>query len=295
MNVALLINPIAGRGRAPQFVAQFESRLQRVGFTIERFESQPESPEALAPFDTAVVVGGDGTMNRWLPVLSASGVSVWHVPMGTENLFARYFRHGPSAERFIRAARSRQATTVDLGRCGGRLFAIMLSLGPDADVVQAVAEQRAGPIRRMSYARPVLGRLRRGLTTRGTVTTGDQIMVDGPIGMLIAANLPSYAVGLNPAWHAQPSDGVLTVVHLPGRGSFGIGARLAAGLTRTHALVPGRDAREAARIEIRCHQAADMPPSVQIDGDLLDQAAWDGDRLLIESVPKALRVLRAST
>lgn len=295
MRVALLVNPIAGRGRAGALVADFASELRSAGFDVVRIEQQqPGDGKELTLFDAAVLMGGDGTLNRWLPRLAEGRTPVWHVPLGTENLFARSFGHGMAPEAFIRAARRMSHVSMDLGRCGGRLFSIMASIGPDADVVRTVSERRRGAITRLNYARPIASQLLKGRKTSGRVTCDGRTVLDGPIGLLVAANLPAYATRLNPAWHAVPHDGLVSLVHLPGRGAFSVGLRLLAGLARDPELVPGRLATESSRIEIEIDDVLRPPPAVQIDGDLLGPSAWEGHRLVIEIVPDALRVLAPS-
>ncbi len=287
MRVALLVNPIAGRGRARRLVADYASALRSAGMTVEAVDHQPGATDDLSGHDVATVIGGDGTLNRWLPKLVAARTPVWHVPMGTENLFARSFQHGPTPSRFVRAVREQSWSSIDLGCCGGRLFSIMVSLGPDADVVDAVTTQRRGSIRRLDYARPIATRLVRGLTSSGSVVCDGRTMLDGAIGMLVVANLPAYAARLNPAWEAEPDSGELSVVHLPGHGAIGVALRLLAGIARDPEIVPDRQAIGAKRIEIECV----APPAVQVDGDLLDPSAWEGTRLTISIQPGALRVL----
>lgn len=290
MRIALLVNPIAGRGRARGYVEQLRERLVGEGMSVGAVDGTSPRAGLLGGYDAAVVVGGDGTLNRWLGALSASSTPVWHAPTGTGNLFARAFGHDARPERFVAAARRFRTREIDLGDCGGRLFAIMASLGPDADVVGAVSAKRAGRISRLNYVGPIASRLVRYANAECSVACDSRPVVVGRLGMLLIANLSAYAVRLNPAWHARPDDGRLSVVHLPGSTAFGIGARLVAGYARDENIIPDRLAVEARRVTIECGQDQ-QPPAAQLDGDLLDLDAWDGGRLTVRVVPKALRVL----
>ncbi|MEL7485136.1 MAG: diacylglycerol kinase family protein [Planctomycetota bacterium] len=284
------MNPIAGQGRATGYVERLRERLVVNGMSVATVDGSPARAELLDGYSAAVVVGGDGTLNRWLGALSASNTPVWHAPMGTENLFARTFRHDTHPDRFVAAVRRFQPRVIDLGDCGGRLFSIMASFGPDAEVVRAVSAKRTGGISRLTYAGPIAGRLFQYASARGSVECDSLPMIAGRLGMLVIANLSAYAVRLDPAWHALPDDGKLSVVHLPGRTAFGVGARLLAGYARDESIIPGRLTVDAQLVEISC-DAGQQPPAIQLDGDLLHPDAWDSDRLTVKVVPNALQVL----
>ena len=290
MRVVMLVNPIAGRGRALQAVAEFRETFGSCGIAAEQFSDPAAAPGTLDGFDAALVIGGDGTLNRWLGSLASSGLPVWHVPFGTENLFARTFGHSRRPERFVAAMHAGERLRIDLGCCGERLFAIMLSLGPDADVVRAVAAARAGAITRLSYAGPILRQLFTPLHESSRVMIDDEHFISGRLGMVVVANLPSYAAWLNPAWHADPADGSLDIVRLGGEGPIGIGLRLLAGWSRDPDLIPDRSVASGRAIEVHCEQ----PVAVQVDGDHLDIDTWAGNRLRIETIPAALDVLLPS-
>ncbi|MEM8756276.1 MAG: diacylglycerol kinase family protein [Planctomycetota bacterium] len=288
MRVALLVNSIAGRGRGPRLASLLRTALVAEGMTVKTPESNvSDAVDDLSHADIAVVVGGDGTLNRWLPSLLAPGAPpVWHAPTGTENLFARTHGSDRSAGSLVAAILAGRTSRQDVGMVNGRPFAIMASLGPDAAIVNAVNANRTGRISRASYAAPVLQALAMGTTSHATVT------IDGGPGiscrgMLVVANMPMYGARLDPAWESRPDDGRLTVVHLPGAIAATIGLRLAACWTRNERLIPGRRVWQASRVSIE--PRAGTPH--QIDGDPAPPAIVSAGRLDFGVLPGALAVL----
>ena len=99
--------------------------------------------------------GGDGAMRLAAPAAVRTGVAVRHLPLGTENLFAREFGMNGSALTLRQAIENGRVVTVDTACANGRTFLLMASVGFDADVVRRVDASRSGHIRHWSYVRPM--------------------------------------------------------------------------------------------------------------------------------------------
>lgn len=166
--------------------------------------------------DAVIVFGGDGTMHSVAPYASASECPVYHVPLGTENLFAREFRMSTDAARLRTALEAWSVVEVDYGRCNGLPFVIMCSVGPDASVIHRLAAERAGAISRVSYAPHVLRETLKPTIPVLTIDADGKRVVDGRRGVVIVANSRQYALRLDPARRASMTDGLLDVVFLPG-------------------------------------------------------------------------------
>ena len=108
---------------------------------------------------TLVAAGGDGTaaelVNRTPP-----GVPLAILPLGTENLLAKYLRLTAAPQQLCSAIVAGQTVELDAGRANGRLFLLMASCGFDAEVVRRVHAQRVGHLNRWTYAKPILQSIR---------------------------------------------------------------------------------------------------------------------------------------
>lgn len=224
-------------------------------------------------FAAVIAVGGDGTARSVAARLAGSGVPLGIVPTGTENLAARSLGFArPLAElapALADAVAAGRARCVDLGwvePSGGArtAFVVMASAGFDADVVAALAARRTGAISHASYLGPIL---RTAVAWRAPGIRCDEDpagLLAGP-GCLIAANAPAYALGLDPAREAIPTDGLLDLVRVPGSSVAGIAASAWRLLARR-----GSGAGGPALRSLRMPSASvrfDRPVRWQVDGD----------------------------
>jgi diacylglycerol kinase (ATP) len=177
-----------------------------------------------------LVAGGDGTVHHALPALVETGVPILHLPMGTENLFAREFRSrglttGELVDRLL-AGRARAVDVLEVSASGTRvcLVAVMASMGPDAGVIKRMDETRTGPITHLSYVWPIVHELRRPHLAKLRVEVDGRELVTERPGVLVIANSRQYALRADPAHKARVDDGLLDVAFLPA------GSALVAGL-----------------------------------------------------------------
>lgn len=242
-----------------------------------------ELKSALVGAAALVCVGGDGTLHYALRDAAEAGVPVCVVPFGTENLFARQFgmRGGKSLADRLRGA---EVQEVDLGRVarGGeaRLFAIMVSMGPDASVIHRLARVRRGPISHLSYARPALAEAAAPALVPLRVEVDGRLIVDGRHGVLVVANSRQYAARIDPAAEASMTDGLLDVVFMPARTALGVVAWAArARLRRMGNAVSARG---------RNVQVKAVGGASQVDGEAL----WaDSESVELSVAKERLRVL----
>jgi diacylglycerol kinase (ATP) len=276
VKVVIAYNPVSGRGRAEAAAGQLAVDLGRADIRVRRVASRrSDAAEWLRPelggADALVVVGGDGAVRAAAPEAARVDVPIWQLPFGTENLFARHFRMVADASVLVSALRARRVRQIDLGvatldgaaEASDRAhFAIMASVGFDADVVHALARSRAGSISHASYVPIMLECLR---SWRPVELAWE---IDGERewlghGVIVVGNLPEYGVRLNPTPDARCDDGLLDAVFLPAESPLAAIAwmpLLRAGLHGRH---PDVRFRRGARVRIEAASAA----RVQVDGD----------------------------
>lgn len=302
MNVLLLHNPSSGTGSRRALVDEAEQLLRADGHDVSRMApTDAGASDAIARAELVVIAGGDGTVHHALPALARARAAMYHLPLGTENLVARHFGMDRHALTLRRAVANPTIAQIDLGEANGRLFALMVSAGPDAGVIHDLASTRAGPISHLNYVAPTLREFRRRPAPLWIEADGLTIVEDRP-GWVVVANLPDYGGRANPAPRADATDGLLDVVFMPAettRRAFRwfLAGRL--GLAERH---PDRVFVRASRVRIATSPGAAAP--VQIDGepftrlsdgrsDGLADAQRDGssDVLSVVCRRNALRVL----
>ena len=295
MNLLFIVNPKSGRGEAPALADAFESAVTRAGHRVERTtvgaalapSSSGHATSTPIEHDLAVVFGGDGTVHTLLPSLAGTQTALYHVPMGTENLFARQFGMSREPEILIGALRHGESVHIDLGNANGRLFAIMCSAGPDAGVVERLAASRRGSIRHTSYLRPIVNELLRPSLGPVSVRVDGRSFLESRRGLLLVANSPMYALGLNPARDAVMTDGLLDVLFLPASGAVTAAAWYCRAALGTPTRARGATFARAREVDV----VAERRTPYQLDGDHGGAATSPGEALNIRVHPAKVRVL----
>jgi diacylglycerol kinase family enzyme len=296
MRVAILFNPASGQGRAEAEAGRFAAALEAAGHFVRPIPSRPGPDRAwlegpLREADALLVAGGDGAIRLAAGPAARAGVPVHHLPLGTENLFARQYGGSRTPEEAVAALARGAVRAVDLAsiRAGGAEedFTIMASLGVDAAIVHDLAARRNGPISHLSYLGPVV---RQGLAWEPPVIS---ISIDGDRwrelgrGLLVVANAVVYALGIDPVRGADPADGLLDAAFLPCEGSF---EALAAALRS----LAGGGLPEVERIAASSVRVRARPGGLwQVDGDPGPPGFGSDQEATLAVRPERLRVLGA--
>ncbi len=175
MRIAAIVNPVSGWKTARKKWPQLMYALGPGAAGVETFWSEyPGHAELLAAvarragFDRVIAVGGDGTLFEVLNGLwrEAKGElpSVGMVPLGTGCDYIRNFEVGGSPVERLRAAAGASTIRVSLGRSRvqntqgerERVFAMILGLGLDAQVIRRFRTGQFGRLGWPAYAMSAL-------------------------------------------------------------------------------------------------------------------------------------------
>jgi len=136
-NVLLLINPLAGGGRAVRLLSTIEQRLMHLGLAAETYRSAAKgdirrrlAEKDLSGFDAVIAAGGDGTLFETLNGLMAHPAGcrppLGVLPLGTGNAFCRDLGLQPgdwqAALELIRRARTRPIDVARLVCAEGQFY-----------------------------------------------------------------------------------------------------------------------------------------------------------------------------
>ncbi|MBU6412622.1 MAG: hypothetical protein KGS45_04055 [Planctomycetes bacterium] len=290
MKVGIVFNSKSGRGRAAGLIPSLMDALHDDGHELTVADvaaSRDASRIAADGAEALLVAGGDGSVHHSLHAASECGTALYHIPMGTENLFARQFGMRREIEAIRRALRAGRTCTVDLGRTereGAQTeFALMLSMGLDASIIHRLNKERRGPISHLSYTKPILHEVLRPTLRPLTIHADGKAIVKNEVGMVVIANSRQYAVRLDLATRARMDDGKLDVVFFPAKTILGVMRWYAASWLRDHLDDPGVRYVHAAQVEVEAGAA----PS-QMDGE-----AWhmETGSVSVHAAPQRLRVL----
>jgi YegS/Rv2252/BmrU family lipid kinase len=178
MRIAAIVNPVSGWGTARKKWPELHASGSAAA-GVETFWSEyPGHSVVLAAsvrrsgFDRVIAVGGDGTLFEVLNGLwwerQGELPSVGMVPIGTGCDYIRNFEAGRSLAALFDAAVGPSTIKVSLGHCRiqhaagvrDRVFAMVLGVGFDAEVVRYFRSGRFGRAGWHAYALSVLGAFR---------------------------------------------------------------------------------------------------------------------------------------
>jgi diacylglycerol kinase (ATP) len=220
-NVALLVNPTAGKGRAAGVVAKVTEQLRQDGVNVAILVGRDvDDARALARravddgVDALIALGGDGMVNLALNVVAGGPTPLGIIPAGTGNDLASTLQlptRDPVAAARVVGAKLREAAArpMDAVRVGERWFGCVLGAGFDSRVNDR-ANRMSWPHGRMRYNLAILAELRvfHPLPFR--------LELDGAPweteAMLVAVgNAKSYGAGMRVTPDAEVDDGLVDV------------------------------------------------------------------------------------
>ena len=269
--VAVLVSPTAGRGRARRVTAAVLGALRSAGLAprvlaaTTRAAAEREAAAAVASGAGAVfAVGGDGTAHAGLQGVAGTGTPLAVVPAGTGNDLALAL--GVPADPVAAAAaaaadlRAGRVRTVDAGRTGDRWWATVLCCGFDSAVTDRANRLRwpRGPRR---YDLAILAELAR-LRPRELTLALDGAPRTLAATLVAVGNTAWYGGGMRVCPAADPADGafdVTVVAPVSRRELVRTRPRLATG---THVGHPAVTVHRARRVEL-----AGDGPTTYADGE----------------------------
>ncbi len=290
MVVLILFNPVAGGGGTEAAAVRLAEALRRAGRTLELCPTGADPDdrvleEGLRGAEALLVVGGDGAVRFAADAAIRTRTPLYHVPSGTENLFAREFgtSGGPAV---LEALERRRIAWLDAGLANGVRFLLMASIGYDAEVVHDLSARRGAAITHWSYVGPMARQLRRWRAPALDVTADGRSLRSGP-GQIIVANCRQYMWRLNPAPQADMTDGKLDVVYFPARRRAELLGWIRRCAMRRALTSPQAVFERASSVRITCSE----PQHVQVDGDPLGGPGEKTGQLDVTVEPGVLPVL----
>ena len=283
--VAIQRNPTSGSGSKRSLLLDLVGRLRTHGLAPRLYSRRGRLEEKLrrsgAKEDLVCIVaaGGDGTVgdivNRF------PGIPVAILPMGTENLLARYLEIPKSGIAVADMIAARHSQKFDLGVIGDKKFTLMASFGFDAEVVHRTHARRSGHITRFSYLQPI-GEAMRKYTYPELRLYVDDAFEAVRARLVVVANLPVYALGLKIVASACGDDGLFDICLFQRGSTFQMLRYFLNVTTGTHTGLEDVESLQGTRVRIESSE----PVPVQVDGD---PAGWTPTELRVE--PCAFEVI----
>jgi diacylglycerol kinase family enzyme len=215
-----------------------------------------------------VAAGGDGTVSV-VAVRTPNDVPIAILPLGTENLVAKYLQLTCNPAELALAIAQGTTKQIDCGLANGKIFLVMVGIGFDAQVVLEMTRQRKGHIHHWSYAMPIWKSILAYRFPKLKITCQEQS--DAPktwtARWVFVANLPRYAAGLPIASWAESDDGRLDVCTFKRGGLFRSLYYFAFLFLNRHRMLNAFRTCKATHIRIEVDGGVETPVAYQLDGD----------------------------
>ncbi|HEX4654703.1 MAG TPA: diacylglycerol kinase [Mycobacteriales bacterium] len=220
-NVALLVNPTAGKGRAAGTVARVTERLREGDANVAILVGRDaEDAAALARqavsdgVDAVVALGGDGMVHLALNVVAGTSTPLGIIPAGTGNDLAATLQlptNDPLAAADVLVARLNGPgpRPMDAVRVGDKWFGCVLGAGFDSRVNDR-ANRMSWPRGRMRYNLAILAELR-VFRPLPFVLELDGERWETEAMLVAVGNAKSYGAGMKVTPDAEVDDGVVDV------------------------------------------------------------------------------------
>jgi YegS/Rv2252/BmrU family lipid kinase len=286
-DVALIVNPAAGGGRAARALPAVEARLLALGLGVEvdatrDLDHACELAVGAAQRGRVVVtLSGDGMLGAVAGALRAvPGAVVGVLPGGRGNDFARVAGIPLDAEAACDVIAGGTARAIDLGLAGDRPYIGIASLGFDSEA-NRIANEAPPRLGQLVYLYGALRAVAAWKPAAFTVEVdGERVQFSG--WSVAAANSKAYGGGMLVAPDAELDDGALDVV-LSARTSKGHFLRTLPKVFKgEHVHDPSVTVLRGAEVRVD----ADRPFTVYADGDPVGELP-----MTFRALPGALQVL----
>src|SRR5881227_1061910 len=223
-NIALLVNPTAGKGRAARVAADVTERMRQGGANVAILVgTDVEHAQSLARtamddgVDAVVALGGDGMVHLALNVVAGTSTPLGIIPAGTGNDLANTLRlptKDPVAAAGVVVDRLNGGgpRPMDAVRVGEKWFGCVLGAGFDSRVNDR-ANRMSWPRGRRRYDLAMLAELR-VFRPLPFVLELDGERWETEAMLVAVGNAKSYGAGMKVTPNAEVDDGVVDVMVL---------------------------------------------------------------------------------
>jgi YegS/Rv2252/BmrU family lipid kinase len=226
----IIANPTSGIVGFPHQNRHFEETLtflRKQGWKAELWYTKSAGEgEALArkavkqQVNLVIAAGGDGTINEIIQGLAGSETALGVLPGGTVNVWARELGIPLDDTGARNVLVHGQTRRIDLGCVNGRYFLLMVGIGFDGVVTQAVEGK---PLKRLGILGYTLAVLWFGPGYRGfpVVAQIDRYVVKTRALQIFVGNTQLYAGAVKFTWQAKCDDGLLDLCIVRKRNLWG--------------------------------------------------------------------------
>ena len=134
-NVLIVTNFNAGRKRAVKYKKKVIDFVMKHTKSFKFVDIDELNKIDISIFDTILVMGGDGTVNKIIPYLINTEKNLGIIPCGTANLLAAKLGFPLNINKTLKIIDNNNIKSIDIFDINGNLCALRCGLGYDSDII----------------------------------------------------------------------------------------------------------------------------------------------------------------
>lgn len=182
----VLINPVAGKGKAKQKVFEIAEIFDKHGYSTAISATKPgdaicgQLVEEAPHYDRLVVIGGDGTLNHTVNGMLNNGIDlpVGYIPLGSTNDFGNSLGLSSNIRTACENIAQGEPKPIDVGRFGERYFIYIAATGMFTEASYATPQHLKNTLGHSAYVMKGLATISPSHFSRYTVETAEEV-IDG--------------------------------------------------------------------------------------------------------------------
>lgn len=134
--IALIVNPLAGKGKANQIASLLAGKLYHHAITYTLFKE--EWPVHFDEYTDAWIIGGDGTINYFINRYPDIKIPMALFKGGTGDDFACALYGDADWKKQLDIVLNALPKPVDAGMCNGKLFLVGVGIGFEGEILKSM-------------------------------------------------------------------------------------------------------------------------------------------------------------
>ncbi len=218
MSIAVIANPLAGRGRGEKTARLAEDILRQKNvdfeliFTKNAKHAIELARQASCKHEIVAALGGDGTIREVLTGIQDSHAVLGIIPGGTGNDYARGLGIPRETAPAIDVLLEKSINRLDVGYNGSRLFGVLASIGFPVDVIQYVNNRRDSMLRgKLAFLSAVMATVRNLNAFPVKINVDGREMTEKVVGLFVM-NMPYGGGGMKFTPDAHYNEGLFDIL-----------------------------------------------------------------------------------
>lgn len=269
MSIAIIANPLAGRGRGKKTAQATEELLAKENVDFELLFTEYEghaielARQASKKHDLVVALGGDGTIREVLEGTWQNSTTLGIIPGGTGNDYSRGLGIPREVEPAVKNLLEGEATLFDVGVDNGRVFGQLACVGFPVDVIMHVNNNRDGFWKgSLAFLTSVVATIRDLRSHPVRITIDGQVLEKEVVG-IFAMNMPYGGGGMKFVPQASYDSGIFHVLVIEAISKLDLAVTLPKIYSGKHIPHPAITILTGREIRVE-----GVPTPIMLDGDI---------------------------